>query len=184
VLTTLTVGDVGSGGTLTITSDKGETFSAAVPASKIVTLSTGFALAATTITIQYTDSWFLEISSLTYAGPPPPGISVKLTLKYSNGSVFTGSAQILAITTNPDGTTSTTTIASAVFDSTGTVSAFIQIDPTKSYNVQVLNPSGAVLYQAPALVQGFLIASLSKATLTATIDKTTGSLVSENYSIQ
>jgi len=208
VLTALTVGDVGGlGGTLTITTDQGQSFSAAVPASQTVTLSTGFTLAATTVTVQYTDSWFLEISSLTYAGPPPPGISAKLNLTYDNGTVFAGSAQLIAVTTT-NGVITNTVLVSSTFDATGTVSVFLSVNSSEMYNVFVVDPNPpsagtcpateslttvinnevsvqeCVVYSAPMLVQGFLISNLKSASLTAKITKASGQLISESYAIQ
>ncbi len=210
VLDSLDAGDVGSGGLLTITTDAGEKFSIQVPGSKMLTgVSTGFKLPASVITVTYSNSWFLELNNLVYTEQTaqPPGILAKLTLTYDDNSAFAGSAQVVTITT-VNGVITGTVIVSQMFDLSGSVTGFITIDPAQTYNVFIVDPNPPIngtcpttealttvinngisvqecaVYQSPVLLSGVLVSGLKSATLSARVSKTSGQILSENYSVQ
>jgi hypothetical protein len=87
-------------GTLTVTSDAGETYSHAITGT-FQTLQTGFMKPASVITIKYPGGWTLELDNLTYTIPSvtPPSAQVITALLFPPGGSLITNGNVVTFTT-------------------------------------------------------------------------------------
>jgi hypothetical protein len=148
ILESLSAATASGSGTLTITTDAGETISRAIN-TKFQTIQTGFTKAAAVVAVTFPGGWTIQLDNLTYVAPsstgtnPPPGtLTASASLMWDDGTPVTGSVQLIQLesgaTKHPLGT--------FPIDSTGTGKGTITIDLTQgdplSFQVNLLSTSG------------------------------------------
>lgn len=127
VLVSLSAATSAGSGTLTISTDAGESFSHAI-STTYQTLLTGFLKPASVITVRYPGGWTIEldnISSQTVNAPPPLGtLHASASLTWDDGTPVAGNL-VLA---QRIGSTTFSALGTFPISSTGTVSGAIKID--------------------------------------------------------
>ena len=102
VLNQFQLGSTG-GGTLTLTTDAGETLTATNKANSFSTVTTGFSKPATKVTVGYNNSWTLELDNIQYTvgtvTPPPPPAAPTATISASPTSINGGQSSTLTWST-------------------------------------------------------------------------------------
>ncbi len=112
-------------------------------------------------------------------------INTKVVLSYDDGTAFVGSVVIQSVVLNPDGTTTTTTtVADATFDPTGTAIATVMLDAGSSYQVGVMDASGkVVLGLYPIITAFFDLSSLSQFEYSGMVRRADKSIVKFTLSV-
>lgn len=168
ILTQLQAGSSSGNGTLTVSTDAGETMSWAVTGGVAIAVrTTGFVKPATVITVAFTGGWTLELDNITYTAgasvPPAPVVAVAVSPK--TATVSSGGAQQFSAsvtgTTNTAVTWSTTsgavsaaglfTAPTTYTDLAVTVTAKSVADATKSDSAVVTVKAAGTLQHTVAL---------------------------------
>jgi hypothetical protein len=148
ILESLSAATSSGSGTLTITTDAGETISRTIT-TKFQTIQTGFTKAATVVTVGFPGGWTIQLDNITYEAPPPtvsnaqPGtLTASASLLWDDGTPVTGSVQLIQI---ENGTTKHA-LGTFPINSSGMGKGTIQIDLTQadplSFQVSLLGASG------------------------------------------
>jgi hypothetical protein len=160
-----------AGSTLKVSTDQGETVTV-LPSNKWVTFSTGFTKPATTVTVDCTCGWTLEMDNITYTvstvTPPPPTITGVVASCAPAAIASTATSQCTAVVTGTGtfsktvtwSTSDGTITAAGVLTPSGTatsaaVKAISTQDPTKSGSFAV-----AITLPPPPPVLSFTITGL------------------------
>jgi hypothetical protein len=127
VLVSLSAATSSGSGTLTISTDAGESFSHSIT-TMFQTFQTGFSKLASVVTVRYPGGWTIQLDNISYqtvSAPPPVGtLNASALLTWDDGTPVSGSltlAQLKSATT-PGG------LGTFPISSTGTVSGTIKID--------------------------------------------------------
>lgn len=143
VLLSLSAATSSGSGTITVSTDAGESFSRVINTA-FQTFQTGFSKAASVITVQYPGGWTIQLDNIAYEPQTAPSASGKLgvsgTLTWDDGTPVTGSVTLLQ-TLSP---TSNRTLGTFPVSSTGAVTGAITIDLTQpnplTFQVILLGP--------------------------------------------
>ena len=127
VLVSLSAATSAGSGTLTISTDAGESFSHSIT-TMFQTLQTGFSKPASVVTVKYPGGWTIQLDNILYqtASVPPPGgtLNASASLTWDDGTPVTGNL-VLA---QRVGSTTFSALGSFPISSNGTVSGAIKID--------------------------------------------------------
>jgi hypothetical protein len=154
VLVAVSAATSSGSGTLTISTDAGETFSHTVTPS-FQTLLTGFNKPASVVTVKFPGGWTIELDNLTYqagsVAPTSDSLTASATLTWDDGTPVAGSIALSQITSG----NTTKLLGTFPINSAGAVSGSIRIDLTQSdpltFQIVLLSPAntqvGAVTFQ-------------------------------------
>jgi len=127
VLVSLSAATSAGSGTLTISTDAGESFSHSIT-TMFQTFQTGFSKPASVVTVRYPGGWTIELDNISYqtvSAPPPVGtLNASASLTWDDGTPVAGNL-ILA---QRIGSTTFSALGTFPISSTGTVSGAIKID--------------------------------------------------------
>lgn len=147
VLVSLSAATSSGSGTLTISTNAGETFSHSINTT-FQTFQTGFSKPASVFTVQYPGGWTIELDNITYrtgtttTTVPSGTLNVSASLTWDDGTPVAGSLALTQIT----GSTTQNLLGTFPISSTGTASGTIKIDLTQpdplTFQVVLLGPAG------------------------------------------
>ena len=127
VLVSLSAATSSGSGTLTISTDAGESFSHSI-STVFQAFQTGFSKPASVVTVRYPGDWTIQLDNISYqavSAPLPIGtLNASASLTWDDGTPVAGSL-ILA---QRIGSTTSSTLGTFPISSTGTVSGTIKID--------------------------------------------------------
>ncbi len=130
VLLSLSAATSTGSGTLTVSTDVGESFSHSINTT-FQTLLTGFTKPASVITVKFPGGWTIELDNLTYqtasAVAAPRTLTLSATLMWDDGAAVAGSLSLLQLT----GTSTQVHLGTFVISSSGSVSGTVKLDVTQ-----------------------------------------------------
>jgi len=143
VLVALSAATSSGSGTLTISTDAGETFSHTINTS-FQTLLTGFNKPASVVTVKFPGGWTIELDNLTYQPgsitPTSDSLTASATLTWDDGTPVAGSVALAQIS----GSNTAKPLGTFAINSTGVVSGGIKIDLTQpdplNFQIVLLGP--------------------------------------------
>lgn len=155
VLLSLSAASSTGSGTLTVSSDAGESFSHSI-SNSFQTLQTGFTKPASVITVNYPGGWTIELDNLTYqvlsASAAPGTLNLSATLTWDDGTPVTGTLSLSQQT----GTSTQGSLGAFAISSSGSASGTVKIDLTQpdplTFQVVLMGVNNAKL-GAPAIFQ-------------------------------
>ena len=144
-------------GTLTVTTDAGESKSVALPGNTMTLVATGFTKIATTVTVTYTDTWNVHLDNVTYVTPvltsiavTPAAVSLGVGAKqqYTATGTYAGaSPQVLTTATWTSGTPAVASISA-----TGLATVLGASTTPVSITASMKNSAGTLITSAPAML--------------------------------
>jgi hypothetical protein len=155
VLTSLSAATSTGSGTVTISTDAGESISH-VLSTTFQPIQTGFTKPATTVTVAFTNGWTIELDNIAYhpATPAAPAgtLTVSATIMWDDGTPVVGSVSLLQFT----GQTSTNSLGTFPIKASGVGTGTIKIDLTQAdpltFQVNLLGANNTQI-GAPAIFQ-------------------------------
>lgn len=155
VLLSLSAATSTGSGTLTVSSDAGESFSHSITTT-FQTLLTGFTKPASVITVNYPGGWTIELDNLTYqtvsVSPPTGTLNLSATLTWDDGTPIAGNLGLSQLTA----TGTQLHLGTFVIGSSGSTSGTVKIDLTQpdplTFQVVLIGTSNTTL-GAPATFQ-------------------------------
>jgi len=143
VLVAVSAATSSGSGTLTISTDAGETFSHTITTA-FETLLTGFNKPASVVTVNFPGGRTIELDNLTYQSGsigPTDGLTASATLAWDDGTPVAGSVALTQIT----GSNVATPLGTFAINSSGVVSGGIKIDFTQpdplTFQIILLSPA-------------------------------------------
>lgn len=155
VLLSLSAATSAGSGTLTVSSDAGESFSHSI-STTFQTLLTGFTKPASMITVSYPGGWTIELDNLTYqivsASPAPGTLNLSAILTWDDGTPVAGNLNLSQLTE----TGTQLHLGTFAIGSSGSASGTVKIDLTQpdplTFQVVLIGTSNTTL-GAPATFQ-------------------------------
>lgn len=146
VLLSLSAATSSGSGTLTISTDAGESFSHSINTS-FQTLLTGFTKPASVVTVQFPGGWTIELDNITYqsgtVAPPLGTLTATATLTWDDGTPVNGTVALAQIT----GSGAQRNLGTFAINSSGVVTGKIGIDLTQPnplvFQVTLLGPANS-----------------------------------------
>jgi hypothetical protein len=130
ILTSLSAATSTGSGTVTISTDAGESVSAKVTTT-FATVQTGFTKPATTVTVAYPGGWTIELDNIAYqaptANPAAGALNISATLTWDDGTPVVGSVTMTQVISS----TSHNTLGTFPISASGVGSGTIKIDLTQ-----------------------------------------------------
>jgi hypothetical protein len=146
ILTSLSAATSTGSGTVTISTDAGESVSHPVTTT-FQTFQTGFTKPATTVTVGFPGGWTIQLDNITYqpgiVAAPAGALTVSATLTWDDGTPVVGSVSLVQIIS----ATSSNSLGTFPINSSGVGSGTIKIDLTQpdplTFHVSLMAANGA-----------------------------------------
>jgi hypothetical protein len=155
VLLSLSAATSSGTGTLTVSSDAGESFSHSINAT-FQTVLVGFTKPASVITVSYPGGWTIQLDNITYqtvnVSPVPGTLNLSATLTWDDGTPVTGNLNLSQLT----GTSTQVHLGTFAIGSSGGASGTVKLDLAQTdpltFQVSLIGTNNTTL-GAPAIFQ-------------------------------